>query len=381
MTALALHGVRDLRSLAKSAADHSLQGFGAWLRPSESEDLLQTLWDTGWRISGLVGDANGRFPGTPQPGSDGARCLCCGGFHRYVWFVAGTRYAWWVAGERYAWWLEGEELDGQTGWRPWKSGLYDTAEDAERARVELPETKRAAAMVGWVGYRSSVLFDGPEQAETRATALMRDPAMFNVGACGGKVPVNKGPFPTPQDAGKVMYELGEDPLHQVAVEMRRPASAYDPSVGPSFSTYATRLLRLRVVDWYRDRYHDTRYGDQLVEESLEGILEEQERDGIIEVSEEGFSRDDVLTGLIGSDVAEETLVRQATGTPDQMTSRLLAEQSEAAALETVPKRKQARERPDIDLFALVKAGVRAAGTGSLSDRLREEQAASERLAA
>ncbi len=34
---------------------------------------------------------------------------------------------------------------------------------------------------------------------------------------------------------------------------------YDPSKGLSFSTYATRIMMLRVTDWYRDHFGDSRY--------------------------------------------------------------------------------------------------------------------------
>ena len=36
------------------------------------------------------------------------------------------------------------------------------------------------------------------------------------------------------------------------------SNRYDPSKGPSFSTYAYRILRLRVTDWYRARFGDSR---------------------------------------------------------------------------------------------------------------------------
>lgn len=71
---------------------------------------------------------------------------------------------------------------------------------------------------------------------------------------------------------------------------------YDPTKGLSFSTYATRTLALRVVDWYRDRFGDSRYGGSkpalsldLLAESLdlpvEDLLERQE-----DLSEEVLTR-------------------------------------------------------------------------------------------
>lgn len=48
---------------------------------------------------------------------------------------------------------------------------------------------------------------------------------------------------------------------------------YDPSKGLSFSTYATRTLKLRVVDWYRGRFGDSRYSQQQPTLSLDSLAE------------------------------------------------------------------------------------------------------------
>jgi hypothetical protein len=40
------------------------------------------------------------------------------------------------------------------------------------------------------------------------------------------------------------------------------ADKYDPAFGQSFSTFCYRRLRLRLVDWYRSRFGDARYGEQ-----------------------------------------------------------------------------------------------------------------------
>jgi hypothetical protein len=40
------------------------------------------------------------------------------------------------------------------------------------------------------------------------------------------------------------------------------APAFDKAKTPSFSTFAYRRLRLRTVDWYRQRFGDARYGEQ-----------------------------------------------------------------------------------------------------------------------
>lgn len=36
--------------------------------------------------------------------------------------------------------------------------------------------------------------------------------------------------------------------------------SFDETLGLSYSTYLFRLLRLRLADWYRDRFGDSRYG-------------------------------------------------------------------------------------------------------------------------
>lgn len=46
-------------------------------------------------------------------------------------------------------------------------------------------------------------------------------------------------------------------LIALAWELER---SFDEGLGISYSTYLFRLLRLRLADWYRDRYGDARYG-------------------------------------------------------------------------------------------------------------------------
>lgn len=45
---------------------------------------------------------------------------------------------------------------------------------------------------------------------------------------------------------------------------------FDPARGLSFSTYAYRTLKLRVVDWYRHEFGDSRYGQRPQVLSLDG---------------------------------------------------------------------------------------------------------------
>lgn len=58
----------------------------------------------------------------------------------------------------------------------------------------------------------------------------------------------------------------------VAVEEAPPPGAYDPELGLAFSTYSRRILKLRVVDWYRRTFGDSRYeGGRRTEVSLEAL--------------------------------------------------------------------------------------------------------------
>jgi len=53
------------------------------------------------------------------------------------------------------------------------------------------------------------------------------------------------------------WEDAHQELLRVIVELDR---RYDPGKGVAFSTYAYRILRLRVVDWYRGRFEQSRGG-------------------------------------------------------------------------------------------------------------------------
>lgn len=53
----------------------------------------------------------------------------------------------------------------------------------------------------------------------------------------------------------------EDAMSYLLEVMVRLAGSYDPAKGRnSFSTFAYRILRRRVVDWYREAKGDARYG-------------------------------------------------------------------------------------------------------------------------
>lgn len=56
--------------------------------------------------------------------------------------------------------------------------------------------------------------------------------------------------------------LYEDALQELLTTAWQLWQRFDPARGLSFSTYCYRLLKLRVVDWYRHEFGDTRYGER-----------------------------------------------------------------------------------------------------------------------
>lgn len=59
----------------------------------------------------------------------------------------------------------------------------------------------------------------------------------------------------------------------VGYRSERQAGAYDPSFGLAFSTYSRRILSRRIVDWYRDTFGDSRYGDRPKPVSLDQMAD------------------------------------------------------------------------------------------------------------
>lgn len=55
--------------------------------------------------------------------------------------------------------------------------------------------------------------------------------------------------------------------------------AYDPSIGLSFCSFATRILWHRFVDWYRDHFDDARYGKSRAIEKAQAELSRAEASG------------------------------------------------------------------------------------------------------
>jgi hypothetical protein len=90
-----------------------------------------------------------------------------------------------------------------------------------------------------------------------------------------------GPFPSEiaRDRAVETYvcTMTEQPI--VELHEGRPRGAYDPAFGLSFSTYSRRILSLRVVDWYRRTFHDSRYGQDRREVSLDAMAERYEARG------------------------------------------------------------------------------------------------------
>lgn len=66
--------------------------------------------------------------------------------------------------------------------------------------------------------------------------------------------------------------LYEDALQELLTTTWQLWQRFDPARGLSFSTYAYRLLKLRVVDWYRSEFGDSRYGERPTVLSLDAPM-------------------------------------------------------------------------------------------------------------
>jgi hypothetical protein len=89
-------------------------------------------------------------------------------------------------------------------------------------------------------------------------------------------------FRTEASAGVALVAITwERKVAFAKVEKVRPTGAYDKTRGISFSTYSFRILKLRVIDWYRSdpEFGDRRYSKgQRAEESLEALAERLSED-------------------------------------------------------------------------------------------------------
>jgi hypothetical protein len=97
------------------------------------------------------------------------------------------------------------------------------------------------------------------------------------------LPQKLGPFPSCEHA-EAAYTAWRATLPDVdhvvyTIVEQRPAGAYNPTLGLAFSTYSRRILARRVVDWYRMVFGDNRYGGTHKPLSLDGLVEDWERDG------------------------------------------------------------------------------------------------------
>lgn len=70
---------------------------------------------------------------------------------------------------------------------------------------------------------------------------------------------------------------------------------HDPALGLSFSTYLNRFLGHRVVDWYRRRFGDARYGTPPERVELEDELEIELAGSRANLLEEASSYEEVET--------------------------------------------------------------------------------------
>ena len=77
------------------------------------------------------------------------------------------------------------------------------------------------------------------------------------------------------NGGHLPPHLRED-AEQLFVEIiLRLWERYDASKGPSFSTWAYRILRFRLTDFYRGQFGDSRYGQNAIPTSLDAEEHEQ----------------------------------------------------------------------------------------------------------
>lgn len=94
---------------------------------------------------------------------------------------------------------------------------------------------------------------------------------------------------TPQDK--------EDALAFLIATAWELSRSYDRKLGPSYSTYCFRMLKLRLVDWYRTTFGDARYGGGPIQhasmEELERIAVEVElvQDVLVQLGSVALSPD------------------------------------------------------------------------------------------
>lgn len=94
----------------------------------------------------------------------------------------------------------------------------------------------------------------------------------------------------------------EDALSYLIATAWRLSQRYEPGRSVSFSTYSSRILERRVVDWYRSapKFTDTRYRERPIEISLDVLLDDVENGGVLETRDEGHvvTASNVITRLV-----------------------------------------------------------------------------------
>lgn len=74
-----------------------------------------------------------------------------------------------------------------------------------------------------------------------------------------------------------------------------PPGCFRPGEGLAFSTFASKILERRVVDWYRRRFGDSRYGGRPETLSLEALAEGSQRSIAEVIGGSSSDEEEVLT--------------------------------------------------------------------------------------
>ena len=102
-------------------------------------------------------------------------------------------------------------------------------------------------------------------------------------------------------------ELHEDLLAYLLGVGWELSLRYQPGPDLTFSTYSRRILRARVVDWYRSTFHDARYVQNVTEVSLYAFTEVDEEETTFLERHDGHR--DELNRHASRDHLEEVLTR------------------------------------------------------------------------
>jgi hypothetical protein len=202
--------------------------------------------------------------------------------------------------------------------------LLDRKLAAWGARLSTTEYELALSyLLGIMWQLSGLAKDGPERRVyfVAGNAEGRSDEVFSLQL--ETFDFELGPFPQMHNAESELEAVTAKPyVLAAAIETRRPAGAYDPTLGLSFSTYSYRILSRRVVDWYRVHFHDSRYEptDALdrstsIEQLIAQREESEDAGGYLERRGPGARADfiDELHPNAYDDPTEEVLTRLAIG--------------------------------------------------------------------